>query len=192
MAAALTRPRGGERRSFLKLDSWHMLALPLFRAAFPSVPWIYLFRDPAEVLVSHLRMRGYQTVPELVPDGLYGAVADPSAGPEAQCASILARYHDAAIDALANGDGGLAVDYAQLPAAFEGRIAPHFGLSLSESERARVSVRAARDAKFIDSRFVPDGTIKQREAGAAVSAAVARYLSASHAALRAHATEPLC
>jgi hypothetical protein len=188
MVAALTRPRRGERRSFLKLDSWHILALPLFRAAFPSVPWIYLFRDPTEVLVSHLRMRGYQTVPDLVPAGLYGAVEEASSGPEAQCASILARYHGAAIEALANGDG-IAIDYAELPAAFERRILPHFGLSLSDSERALVTARAAQDAKFLDSRFVPDGKAKQQEAGAAVSAAAARYLSACHAVLRAHAEQ---
>lgn len=186
MVAALTRPRGGERRSFLKLDSWHVLALPLFRAAFPSVPWIYLFRDPAEVLVSHLRMRGYQTVPDLMPDGLYNAIGEASSGPEAQCASILAQYHKAAIEALATGEG-IAVDYAELPAAFERRIVPHFGLSLSDSERPCVAARGARDAKFPDSRFVPDGKTKQREAGAAVSAAAVRYLSASHAALRNYA-----
>ena len=186
MVGALTRPHGGERYSFLKLDSWHVLALPLFRAAFPAVPWIYLFRDPAEVLVSQLRMRGYQTVPSLVPAGLYGLVEGASAGAEAQCASILARYHDAAIEALADGDG-IAVDYAELPAAFEQRILPHFGLRLSDLERARVTARAARDAKFPDSRFAPDSQIKRQEAGAAVGIAAARYLSTSHEALRAHA-----
>ncbi len=191
MVAALTRPRSGEQRCFLKLDSWHILALPLFRAAFPDVPWIYLFRDPTEVLVSHLRMRGYQTVPDLMPGGLYGAIEEASSGPAMQCASILARYHDAAIEALANGDG-IAVDYAELPTAFERRIVPHFSLNLADAERARVAARGARDAKFPDSHFVPDGKIKQREAGAAVSAAADRYLSACHAVLRDHAGRQDC
>lgn len=182
MVAALTRPRSGERRSFIKLDSWHILALPLFRAAFPSVPWIYLFRDPAEVLVSHLRMRGYQTVPDRVPDGLYGAVEEASSGPEAQCASILACYHGAAIEALASGDG-IAVDYADLPAAFERRVLPHLGLSLSDSEHVHVMGRAARDAKFPDSGFVPDGQTKQSEASAAIRDAVTAHLARPHAAL---------
>jgi hypothetical protein len=31
-------------RYFIKLDSWHTIALPLFRLAFPSVPWIFLYR----------------------------------------------------------------------------------------------------------------------------------------------------
>lgn len=180
MVAALARPRGGERRCFLKLDSWHVLALPLFRAAFPSVPWIYLFRDPAEVLVSQQRMRGYQTVPDLVPAGLYGSALE--AGPAMQCAVILAQYHAAAIDALRSG-GGVAVDYATLPDAFEQRIAPYFGIRLSGAERMRVAERASRDAKFPDTRFVPDGEAKQRESGAAIGDAVTRHLAGLHAEL---------
>ncbi len=50
--------RGGERRFVLKLDAWHTLDLQLFRRAFPTVPWIFLYRDPVEVLVSQLRLRG--------------------------------------------------------------------------------------------------------------------------------------
>lgn len=181
MAAALTRPRGGERRCFLKLDSWHILALPLFRAAFPSVPWIYLFRDPAEVLVSQLRMRGYQTVPDLVPAGLYGGAMG-EVEPAMQCAAILAQYHAAAIDAL-QGGGGLAIDYATLPDAFEARIVPHFGIRLSGAERMRVAERATRDAKFPESRFAPDDEAKPRESGAAIGGAVARYLADLHVGL---------
>ena len=29
--------------------------LPLFRAAFPKTPWIFIYRDPVEVMVSLLR-----------------------------------------------------------------------------------------------------------------------------------------
>lgn len=184
MVAALTRPGKGEQRCFIKLDSWHILALPLFRAAFPDVPWIYLFRDPAEVLVSQLRMRGYQTVPGLVPDGLYGPADEIPVAAEEQCAVIFARYHAAAIGALRNGDG-IAVDYAALPEAFEQRIAPHFGLDLTSAERARVVARVSRDAKFPNSRFEPDGKGKRSEAGAAIGDAVARYLAGPHAELRA-------
>jgi hypothetical protein len=38
-------------RYLIKLDAWHIRRLPLFRAAFPDVPWIFTYRDPAEVLV---------------------------------------------------------------------------------------------------------------------------------------------
>ena len=73
MVAAFGRRRGGrERHYFIKLDSWHTLALPLFRRAFPSVPWVFLYRDPVEVLVSQMRQRGAQTVAEIIPPSFYG------------------------------------------------------------------------------------------------------------------------
>jgi hypothetical protein len=56
MVGALGRLRcGDEANYFIKLDSWHTLALPLFRRVVPDVPWIFLYRDPVEVLVSQLR-----------------------------------------------------------------------------------------------------------------------------------------
>ncbi|HXK21105.1 MAG TPA: sulfotransferase family protein, partial [Myxococcota bacterium] len=64
LVGALGRPRAdGERRLFVKLDSWHVHALPLLRRAFPDVPWIFLLRDPLELLVSHRRERGAQMIP---------------------------------------------------------------------------------------------------------------------------------
>jgi hypothetical protein len=49
------RWHGDEQRYFLKLDAWHTLDLPLIERAFPGVPWVFLYRDPLEVLVSHHR-----------------------------------------------------------------------------------------------------------------------------------------
>ena len=52
MIAAFTGRLGGENRHcVVKLDSWHVLALPLFRRAFPQVPWVFLYRDPIDVMV---------------------------------------------------------------------------------------------------------------------------------------------
>lgn len=189
MIGALARPRNGERRCFVKLDSWHILALPLFRDAFPEVPWIYLFRDPVEVLVSQMRMRGYHTVPALIPAGLYDLGPLEARAPEMQCAKIFAEYHAAAISGLSTsteGAAGLAVDYSTLPEAFETRIAPHFGLHLSDGDRERVSASALRDAKAPESHFAADSLAKQQEAGPAIRAA-ADHLAAPHAWLRARA-----
>ncbi len=73
MMSALGQPRTGrERRLFVKLDSWHTLHLPLIRRAFPGVPWIFLFRNPVEVLVSHRRLRGGQALPGVLPPELFG------------------------------------------------------------------------------------------------------------------------
>jgi hypothetical protein len=59
---ALGQARSGEERHlFVKLDSWHALALPLFRLAFPTVPWIFLYREAAtdQIRVAARRLGGH-------------------------------------------------------------------------------------------------------------------------------------
>ncbi|MEI9982427.1 MAG: hypothetical protein WDN69_03955 [Aliidongia sp.] len=46
---ALGRIRAGdEARYVVKLSSWNVRLLALFRQAFPDVPWIWVHRAPAE------------------------------------------------------------------------------------------------------------------------------------------------
>lgn len=54
------------RHLVIKLDSWHITSLPLFRRTFPDTPLLFLYREPAEVMASHRRHRGRQMVPGLV------------------------------------------------------------------------------------------------------------------------------
>lgn len=183
VVAALGRRRAGtERRYVLKLDSWHILSLPLFRAAFPDVPWVFLYRDPVEVLVSQMRMRGMQTIPELMPPGLYDIGDIDGVGVEDICARILANICDAAV---AGADGkALIMPYDQLAAAVPGAIARHFGLALGDADRAAIARSMRRDAKEPIADFAPDTTAKQAEATPQVHAASA-LLRDSYRRLRA-------
>ena len=38
----------------MKFSSWNVLYLPLVRAAFPVVPWVFVYRHPVEVMVANL------------------------------------------------------------------------------------------------------------------------------------------
>ena len=60
--SALARPNAGETRFFVKFDCWHIHHYALVRRVFPSVPAIFLYRDPLEVLVSQMRNPGMWTV----------------------------------------------------------------------------------------------------------------------------------
>src|SRR5439155_24789392 len=68
IVSALGRRRTGEESHFfVKLDAWHTLDLPLIQRAFPDVPWLFLYRNPVEVMVSHARQPGSQLVPGMLP-----------------------------------------------------------------------------------------------------------------------------
>jgi len=180
MAAALGRDRFGVRRHYvIKTDSWHSLALPLFRAAFPDTPWVFLFRDPTEVMVSQMRSRGSQTVPGTQLDPVF-AIPDPLSLPtEDYIARVLNRVTQAAIDHAEIG-GGLFVDYADLPHAVERRILPHFGIRSDPETLTAMRAAAMWDAKSPSFAFEPDAEEKRRSASDAVRTARATYLDDTH------------
>lgn len=47
-----------EHSTFFKIQSIGTLSLPIFRLAFPSVPWIFVYRDPVHVMMSQLDVPG--------------------------------------------------------------------------------------------------------------------------------------
>ncbi|MEA2998249.1 MAG: hypothetical protein QOK17_82 [Sphingomonadales bacterium] len=177
--------RRAERRGgpfFVKLDSWHTLALPLFRAALPAVPWVFLYRDPVEILVSQMRQRGAQTVPQLMPPAFYGLEAGPGAPAENYCARVLGRIAAAALERI---EGGLAVNYSELPAAVAGRILPHFGVRPEPADADALAAAAERDAKDPHRTFQDDGEEKRAAASDTLKAAAAAHLAPVYEALEA-------
>jgi hypothetical protein len=155
VVAALGRPRRGERAYVLRLDAWNACSLGLVRRAFPGVPWVFLFREPVEVLASHFRQRGAHMVPGALDPALFGldfgAVA--RMPPEEYCARVLSAIYRSALE---HRDGqALLVDYRDLPGAVE-RIMGAFGLECGESERARMGELIRWDAKNPQLPFFPE------------------------------------
>jgi len=70
------RRAGDEKHLFIKFDSWSVMDFPLIRRAYPAVPWIFLYRNPAEVLVSQLGRRGAHMVPGAIDPELFGMKLD--------------------------------------------------------------------------------------------------------------------
>lgn len=176
MIAALGRKRsGGERRYVVKLDCWHTLALPLFRRAFPDVPWVFLYRDPVEVLVSQMRQRGMQMVPQYLPPRFYGIADADATMDEDYCARVLGVICRAVLDHHPTG-GGLVLNYSALPDAVSTAILPHFGMTCSEAERESMRQMAQHDAKSPSQLFAGDAEAKRQAATAKTRFAAERHL----------------
>lgn len=183
MAAALASERGGPvRRRFLKTDCWHAGALPLLRAAFPEAPWTFLYRDPVEVLMSHERMPGGQTLPG--PHAALVGITDPAALPGLEFAArVLAATCHRAADHAGIG-GGMLIDYAELPKAFVTRILPHFGIVPDAADKDCIAAALRRDAKQPRQPFDPVERPPRQRASAAVIAASDKHLAPAVARLR--------
>jgi hypothetical protein len=186
MVAALTADRIGPARwRFVKLDAWHTLAADLLRAAFPDTPWIMLYRDPVEVMLSHQLMPGLHSLP-----GPMTALFDIDAqhavhGPDytARALAVVCNAAAAALAADAGRGMGIVVDYASLPDAIPGRILPHFGMAPGDIEKVPVAKVAARDAKSPRRNFDPRTRSRREEASPALLDAAARHLAPAVAVL---------
>lgn len=188
MIAALTRDRADtpSRHRFIKLDSWHIFALPLLRTLYPDTPWVFLHRDPVEVLVSQQRMPGVHAVPGMVPLDAFGIAADPGVPHEAYLAWLLGHFCQAALDALGQG-GGIAVDYRDLPTAVAGRILPHFAIVPDAGDRAALDRAGRRDAKAPDTAFKSDSSGKQSAASGGLRDLAQQHIWPAYARLEAWA-----
>ncbi len=177
IVAALGQPRGEANRYFIKLDCWHTPWLPLFRRAFPEVPWMFLYREPVEVLESHRTMPGIQSIPGFFGQDLFGIdhLFQPDDLP-GHLARFLAVICEPVVQLHASL-GGLLVNYRELPAAIHTRILPHFGVDLDAEDRAAMDAASRLDAKKPHQPFTPDEAAKQKSATEAARAAAALHLS---------------
>jgi len=186
MVGAFGQVRSGEETDFfIKLDAWHTLALPLFRRAFPDVPWIFLYRDPVEVMVSQSRQRGIHTIPGMIGPDLFGLPPPQFAlASEDYCAQVLGKICDGALQHYAE-DMGLLVNYRELPSAVWTNIMPHLGVTGSEEDRALMMQAARYDAKSPYFEFAADSHDKQAKATDAIRAAAAARLACLYGRLEA-------
>lgn len=185
IVGALGQPRNqAEKHYFIKFDSWNALELNFVRRAFPDVPWIFLYRHPVEILVSHIRQRGAQMIPgvinEILPETSFKAAI--KMPPEEYCARVLEKISRSALESLKKSDG-LAVNYAELPASVGTKILKHFKVELTETEISKMAAAAQFDAKSPRSNFSSDSEQKKQEAGAALLAAAEIFVEPIYRAL---------
>jgi hypothetical protein len=182
LVSAMGQARTGDERHFVvKLDCWHTLSLALIRKAFPSVPMVFLYREPRAVLASHLRQRGVQTVPGLLDSRLFGidfaeAVAMPA---PVYCARVLGAICEAA-----SLDENLClVNYAQLPDAMFETILPRFRMPLSAVSQATMLAAAQRNSKHPEFEFSSADDAPPIAALGPIEDVVVSYMDPVYAAL---------
>ena len=186
MVSALGRPRRGDERGYvIKFDAWHACHLGTILRAFPDVPWVFLFREPVEVLASQLRHRGAQMVPGAIDPALFGLDWNSIAQmpQEEYCARVLAAICRSALDhrdALA-----LFIDYRELPDAVFERILGAFGLECDAAERARIEDVTRYDAKNPVLPFPGSRAAGDHEVPAAVREAADRWVRPLYEELQA-------
>jgi gluconate kinase len=187
IVSALAQQRSAEEEHlFIKFDSWSALDLPLIRRAFPDVPWLFLYRNPVEVLVSQLTRRGAHMVPGGIEPELFGMTLDEvfKMPQEEYCARVLARICEAALQHH-QSCSGMMINYEQLPDAAWTTVADFFGVEVSDADKQEFRRVAKLDAKNPRLGFESDSQAKQKNASKAVLDASARWLAPLYERLEA-------
>jgi hypothetical protein len=145
-------------RYFLKLDAWHIHEFRLLRAAFPETPWIFLHRQIEDVVASQMRIPGIHAMPGAIDPRILRMSIDDIVKYDRRtwCERVITDFIDAA-EAFRSDAKGLFVDYAELPRAVWERIAPHFGLSPTTEDIARMQEAARYDSKMPGKLFEKAG-----------------------------------
>jgi hypothetical protein len=190
--AALRQPAGGDREVVIKLDAWHALALAPLQAHLPGVPWLFVYRDPLEVLASHAKEPGRHTVPGMLPETWLGGPL-PAGQPLAPieyaarvlgviCAAVLPH---ASADHLVNYSELVSRDGDAPPTALTRRIPSWFGLDPDAVDRARLDATLPQHAKRPHEAYSDDRAAKRSAATSVLRDAADRWIAPHYAALEA-------
>jgi hypothetical protein len=190
--AALRQPAGSDRDVVIKLDAWHALALAPLQAQLPDVPWLFVYRDPLEVLASHAKEPGRHTVPGMLPETWLGGPL-PAGQPLAPieyaarvlgviCAAVLPH---ASADQLVNYSELVSRDGDAPPTALTRRIPRWFGLDPQAIDRARLDATLLQHAKRPHESYSDDRAAKRNAATNALRDAADRWIAPHYAALEA-------
>jgi hypothetical protein len=199
LVRALGRRRFGDERHFvLKLSSWNITRLALFRRAFPQAALVWLGRKPHEVVASLIAD----------PPGWLALRHDPAEAaaafgidhPAPDAATFCVQAVAAMLGAAAGIDGeALFLDYGDLPQAAWERVAPFLGIDIGASDLARMRDLARYQAKDAAPRPFTADAKGARSLAPAVRALVDDWAAPLHEVLArrsaAHVrdlTRPVC
>lgn len=177
----MSRPAAGEHRLFVKLDCWAVMAADHLAAAFPDVPWLVVYRDPVEVLVSMLDQKPLTLLPLMVPSELFGiplheALSMPD---EVYGARVLGCLLEQFVRIAPRAH---LIAYPGLPDALWPWL-DDLGIEPDDDVRQAMQAVTARHAKAPDLAFRPDAAAKQAAATPALREAVAAAAAPAFARL---------
>lgn len=186
-----------EKHMFFKIQSAGTKFISVLKVAFPETPWIFVYRDPVEVMMSHLGIPDIEKANCLrskhhpAPDFLQmisaKGVSLSSLSYEEFCAVHLATLCQKALDEFHATTNGELVNYVDLPNALIDYVIPdHFKVPVSPIEAENIHVVSSTYSKGSHNRqkeWKDDSEKKKIRASDAVVEASQKWLGEIYAQL---------
>ena len=178
MSALGQRRFGNERHYFIKFAAASILQFHRIRRIWPTVPALFLYRDPVEVIVSNLRNMPEWMMIESNPRTSAAIVGVKekdltSLSPEEFCARALGRFYAAA--ASAQDENSLLCNYDKLTPDTLLQLMKFFRVSISQEEADRIRQNASLYSKDPSRTFQTDGDSKRTNASERVKEVAKRW-----------------
>lgn len=189
LVRALGRRRlGDETRLVLKCTSWNIRRREILTAAFPDTPWVWVQRDPAQVVASLLATPpGWlgQQAPPPQTARLFGI--DPAYVSTMTRAEFTARALGSMLFSAAAGPGRpVCVDHAELPSAVWQRVAPHFGIEIDDAAIQHMTEQAKFYSKDSDPQHFLGDDPRRRPVTDEMRQAARRFAEPGYRQLASH------
>lgn len=173
------RRRGDEQHLFVKFACCSFAQIERIRRIWPNVPWIFLYRDPIETIVSNVN-----DVPTWLKDedrrvlsAIVGASPEAIAemSLEELCARTIGSFYTQASDLTS--DDGMFVNYNRLSVPVISSVLSFFKVSPTAQELETISRATGIYAKEVSGArlFAPDSDAKQKLASPEVRAMAAAW-----------------
>lgn len=183
------RRAGDERGLVVKFACCSTLQLERVRRLWPEVPWVFVYRDPVEIMVSNLgNVPDWMRVEEQPEHtaAVVGVTPEEVArmGPEEFCARALGKFYDAATEHADSRT--MLLDYKQLTAETLTNVVRCFGAAPAPEEIAeinRVSRLYSKDSARVRA-FDGDADSKRRRATPLVHEMAERWAREPYERLR--------
>lgn len=179
--------RGDERHLFVKFGCCSVSQIERIRRIWPNVPWVFLYRDPVETIVSNMENPPpwLQDEDHRVLASITGASPDDVAGmtKEELCARAIGSFFATALGAhrVAN-DRALLLNYNQLNLGEIANVLEFFGVKPAAPEMDNIAREAQKYSKAASGEraFVADAGAKQVAATDLVREMAAAWANSSY------------
>jgi hypothetical protein len=156
-------PRNGHgSKVFIKTDSWHIMFYKQLRRLYPNVPFILLYRNPAEVIRSQSKKPGRHCIPQFVEPALLGITEAVITAEDFYNypIKVVEKYQEAFINIIKEDSNAFLFNYKEGMLKVTEDIYRVIGLPFTAFDREQMQHRLQFHSKNTRLFFSPEPEIK--------------------------------
>lgn len=140
----------GHSPVFIKTDSWHIMLHSQLRQLYPNVPFILLYRNPAEVVRSLGKTPGRQCIPQFISPSFFGITGEVITAEDFYNypAKVIEKYLEAYIDVMQKDNNAFLFNYKDGMAQVVAGIYKVIGLPFTEDDREKMQEQLQYHSKL--------------------------------------------